>query len=388
MEQYQIFLGIGAALLCGLLADEFGRRTPVPRVTVLILIGVLSGESVFGFIPKEVTQWYDFMATIALTMVAFLLGGRLSSSTLQAHGKEILLVSLSVVSVTVVLVGTGLIFLGMPLEMAIVLAGIATATAPAATQDVVKQTGAKGPFTDTLLGVVAIDDAWGLMLFSVLLIAAAANPGFGSLELLYAGLRDIAVAVTIGVGIGLPAAYLTGRLKDGEPIQSEALGVVFLCAGIALWLDVSFLLAGIAAGATVVNVARHHARPFHEIEHVEWPFMVLFFVLAGATLDWGSMQMIGWFGVAYILLRIVARYGGGWLGSSMAGSTQLTRHWIGLALVPQAGVALGMALVAGQHLPQYRDNLLAITVGTTVFFEILGPILTHIALKKVGESNR
>lgn len=116
--------------------------------------------------------------------------------------------------------------------------------------------------------------------------------------------------------------------------------------------------------------------------------MVLFFVLAGATLDWGSMQMIGWAGVAYISLRIVARYVGGWLGSSVAGSSRLTRHWIGLALVPQAGVALGMALVAGEHLPQYRDSLLALTVGTTVFFEILGPVLTNIALKKVGESNR
>ncbi|MGI9511798.1 MAG: cation:proton antiporter, partial [Anderseniella sp.] len=347
MEQYQIFLGVGAALLCGLLADELGRRTPIPRVTVLILIGVLAGESFLGIIPNELTQWYDFMATIALTMVAFLLGGRLSLSTLKGHGKEILFVSLSVVSVTVVLVAGGLIMLGVPFEMAIVLAGIATATAPAATQDVVKQTGAKGPFTDTLLGVVAIDDAWGLMLFSFLLIAAAANSGLASLELMHAGFRDIALAVAIGVGIGLPAAHLTGRLKDGEPIQSEALGVVFLCAGTALWLDVSFLLAGIAAGATVVNVAQHHARPFHEIEHVEWPFMVLFFVLAGATLDLGSMRTIGWIGIAYISLRIGARYVGGSLGSSMAGSTKLTRRWIGLALVPQAGVALGMALVAG-----------------------------------------
>lgn len=388
MEEYKIFLAIGGALLCGLLADELGRRTPLPRVTVLILLGVVAGESFLGIIPSELSEWYDFLATIALTMVAFLLGGRLSLSTLRGHGKEILLVSLSVVSITVLFVGTGLILLGVPFEMAIVLGGIATATAPAATQDVVKQTGAKGPFTDTLLGVVAIDDAWGLMLFSFLLIAATATSGQVSPEVLYFGLRDIGSAVAIGVIIGLPAALLTGRLKDGEPIQSEALGVVFLCAGTALWLDVSFLLAGIAAGATVVNVARHHARPFHEIEHVEWPFMVLFFVLAGAALDFKSMQTIGWVGVSYIVLRIAARYAGGWLGSTMAGSPQLRRRWIGLALVPQAGVALGMALVAGEHLPEYKERLLAITVGTTVFFEILGPILTHAALRKVGEINR
>ena len=260
MEEYQIFLAIGAVLLCGLLADEVGRRTPFPRVTVLILLGVLSGETVLGIIPGELSKWYDFLATLALTMVAFLLGGRLSLSMLKGHGKEILLVSLSVVSITVIFVGAGLIVMGVPFEMAIVLAGIATATAPAATQDVVKQSGAKGPFTDTLLGVVAIDDAWGLMLFSFLLIVAAANSGPVNLELWFVGLRDIGVAIAIGVVIGLPAAHLTGRLKEGEPIQSEALGVVFLCAGTALWLDVSFLLTGIAAGATVVNLARHHAR--------------------------------------------------------------------------------------------------------------------------------
>lgn len=388
MQEYQIFLAIGGALLCGLVADEFGRRTPLPRVTVLILLGVFAGDAFLGIIPSELNEWYGFLATVALTMVAFLLGGRLSLSTLKEHGKEILLVSLSVVSITVFFVGAGLILLGVPFEMAIVLAGIATATAPAATQDVVKQTGAKGPFTDTLLGVVAIDDAWGLMLFSFLLIAAATTSGNASPEGLYSGVRDIGIAVAIGVIIGLPAAYLTGRLKKGEPIQSEALGVVFLCAGTALWLDVSFLLAGIAAGATVVNFARHHARPFHEIEHVEWPFMVLFFVLAGATLDFASMQTIGWVGISYIVLRLIARYAGGWLGSTLAGSPPIRRRWIGLALVPQAGVALGMALVAGERLPEYRESLLAIAVGTTVVFEILGPILTQAALRKVGEINR
>ena len=116
--------------------------------------------------------------------------------------------------------------------------------------------------------------------------------------------------------------------------------------------------------------------------------MVLFFVLAGATLNFGSMQTIGWIGISYIVLRLIARYAGGWLGSTMAGSPPLRRRWIGLALVPQAGVALGMALVAGERLPEYRESLLAIAVGTTVVFEILGPILTQAALRKVGETNR
>ena len=130
------------------------------------------------------------------------------------------------------------------------LAGIATATAPAATQDVVNQARAKGPFTDTLLGVVAIDDAWGLIIFGALLAVAKAAVGDGSISIFANSLWEIGGATAIGIAVGLPAAILTGRLQEGEPIQAEAIGIVFLCAGLAIWIGVSFLLAGMVAGAT------------------------------------------------------------------------------------------------------------------------------------------
>jgi Kef-type K+ transport system membrane component KefB len=136
-----------------------------------------------------------------------------------------------------------------------------------------------------------------------------------------------------------------------------------------------------------VNLAAHHTRPFHEIEHIEWPFMVLFFVLAGASLEFEHIYQIGIIGVAYLFLRTIGRVLGGWLGGTAASSTDLHRRWIGLALVPQAGVALGMALVAGNHFPELRDDLLTVVVGTTVIFEVVGPILTQLALRKVGESD-
>jgi len=272
--------------------------------------------------------------------------------------------------------------------MALLLAGIATATAPAATQDVVQQTRAGGPFTDTLLGVVAVDDAWGLIVFSLLLLTAKAIVGDGGIEILQHGLWEIVGAVAVGTAIGLPAAFLTGRLHAGEPIQSEALGVVFLCAGLAIWLEVSFLLAGMTAGALVVNLAKHHTRPFHEIEHIEWPFMVLFFVLAGASLNLGSLPEIGVVGVAYLVLRTFSRVVGGWVGGVLANAPLLHRRWIGFALVPQAGVALGMALVAANHFPDLGKALLAATISTTIVFELFGPILTQAALRRVGEADQ
>ena len=319
MDAHIIFLVLGGLLLLGLLADEIGRRTRLPRVTLLILFGVAAGQSGFDLLPKAFQGWYDFMATTALAMVAFLLGGRLSLTSMREHGRVILYVSLAVVVATTLIVSVGLVMVGTPVALALVLAGIATATAPAATQDVVRQTGAKGPFTDALLGIVAIDDAWGLIAFSFLLVLAKAIVGDGGLAILSGGLWEVGGAIVLGVALGLPAAYLTGRLKPGEPSQVEALGIVFLSAGFAGWLGVSFLLTGIVVGAIVVNCAKHHSRPFHEIEHVEWPFMVLFFVLSGATLQVASLATIGVIGIAFILLRTLARVLGGWLGSTIAG---------------------------------------------------------------------
>ncbi len=388
MENHKLFLALGGLLLIGLAADQIGRRMHIPRVTLLILFGFAAGPSGLDVLPDAFREWYDFAATVALTMVAFLLGGKLGLAVLRKNGKAIFIVSLAVVGTTVLIVGVGLLLVGTTAIMALLLAGIATATAPAATQDVVRQTGAQGPFTDTLLGVVAIDDAWGLIIFSLILVVAKATVGDGSFWILSNSLWEIGGAVGIGIAVGLPAAALTGRLQEGEPIQAEALGIVFLCAGLAFWLEVSFLLAGMIAGAVVVNLAEHHNRTFHEIEHIEWPFMILFFVLAGASFHFASFQLIGVVGLTYIVLRTSSRIAGGWLGGQLAGMPKQHRSWIGAALIPQAGVALGMALIAGNYLPQIKDTLLATVIGTTVVFEIAGPIATQLALSQVGEVER
>lgn len=388
MELHIFLIAVGGLLLAGLVADEVGRRTRLPRVTLLILFGVAVGPSGLNFLPEGHEQWYEFLASIALTMVAFLLGGTLSIQKLQKHGKGILLISAFAVFTTAFLVGGGLMLIGLSSALALLLAGIATATDPAATRDVVRQLRARGPFTDTLLGIVAVDDAWGLVAFSLLLIAAQAITGNGGGHILGHSLWELSGALVVGAGLGLPAAYLTGRLSPGEPMQSEALGLVFICAGLSIWLEVSFLLAGMVAGAIVVNLAKHHTRAFHEIEHIEWPFMVLFFLLAGASLHFESLTEIGFLGAAYIGLRCAGRILGGWLGGSAARSPAVHRRWIGLALFPQAGVALGMALVAGGHFPDQRDILLTVTIGTTVVFELVGPLLTQIALKKAREGEQ
>ena len=382
MDVYLALLVIGALLLLGLLADAVGRRTRVPRVTLLILLGVLIGNPGLGLLPAELAHWHEFLATAALTMVAFVLGGGLTARTLRSHGREIIALSMAVVAASVLLVVLGLVAIGVPAPLALILGGIATATAPAATRDVVKQSGMTGAFSERLLGIVAIDDAWGLIVFGVLLVVAKSVIGEEATDVVQLIGVELGGSLLVGAVIGIPAAYLTGRLRPGEPMQIEALGVVFLCAGLAVWLDVSFLLAGMIAGAVVSNMARHHDRPFHEIENVQGPFLILFFVLAGASLEIPLLGELGMLCAAYVLLRIAGRLVGGLLGGAMAGLPMREGLWTGAALTPQAGVALGMALVAGDHFPEMRETILSLTIASTVFFEVTGPILTQRALER------
>ena len=249
--------------------------------------------------------------------------------------------------------------------------------------DVIRQSGVENGFTDTLKGIIAIDDAWGLIVFSVVVVLVDQANGWS--EVLSGAAWDLGGAIVLGCILGAPASFLTGRLKPGEPLQAEAIGIVFLAAGFALWLEVSFLVTGMTAGAIIANFAKHHDRAFHEIEHIQWPFMILFFLLAGALLEITALWLLGWTGVAFLLLRVVARIIGGFIGARLGGVARHEVPWYGPALLPQAGVAVGMALVAGERFPEWSSAIMAFTIASTVIFEIFGPPLTLAAIRKVSD---
>jgi len=382
-EPAQTLIAIGAFMLAGLVTDLVGRYTPLPRVTLLLLLGVTIGPAGFDVLPAGSKEWFPVLADIALVMVGFLLGGVLTRANLQRRGREVVWISVAVVVTTALTVLFGLLAIGAPLDLALLLAALATATDPAATIDVAEELNARGPFTTVLRGIVAADDAWALITFS--LFMAVAQVGSGGWEALAAGSHEIGGAVLLGLVLGVPMAYLTGRIRPGEPTTVEALGIVLLCGGLALWLEVSFLLAAMVLGATVANLAKHHTRPFHAIKDVEWPFLVIFFLLSGAALEPNALLGIGGIGAAYVVLRVVGRILGSRLGGRLARADGQVRQWMGLALLPQAGVALGMALVAAERFPHLHDTLIPLVVGATVVFEITGPIATRWVLRHVGE---
>lgn len=382
----QILLTFGGLFLIGLIADLVGRHSPFPRVTLLLLAGFLIGPSVLDWLPSFTDQWFPVLTNIALTMIGFLLGQKMTCANLMKLGRSVVIISLAVVIVTAGLVFTALTMFSVPVDVALLLAAIATATAPAATVDVIHEYQAHGKFTDALLGIVAIDDAWGLVLFSFIMAVIQSTSGQGgALQVLSLGLWDIGGGALLGVLLGLPMAYLTGRIKPGESTQAEALGMVLLCAGGAVWFEVSYLISAMVLGTVVANCAKHCERPFEAVEKMEWPFLILFFLLAGAALQLSALSQVGLIGVIYIGVRIVGRIFGGLIGGRLACASKMMTNWIGVTLLPQAGVAIGMALVASQRFPELRDTLLPIVLGATVFFELTGPILTRYVLIKVGE---
>lgn len=387
-DKAKTLITVGAILLLGLVTDAIGRRSRLPRVTLLLIFGFIIGPAGFDFLSPSEGKWFSVITDMALVMIGFLLGEKLTISSLRQHGRFVFWFSVAEVVGTALVVLVGLLLIGVQVDIALLLAAIATATAPAATTDVVHETKADGVFARTLLGIVAVDDAWGLIIFSIILTVTQVLSGQGSgIEPLLTGAWELGGALLLGIGLGIPMAYLTGRIKPGEPTLVEALGIVFLCGGIAIWLEVSFLLASMVLGSVVANLARHHMRPFHAIEGIEWPFMILFFVSAGASLHIEAVYQIGLAGLGYIILRIIGRLLGAWAGGTISHSEPLMRRWMGIALMPQAGVALGMALIVSHRRPDLADMIFPVVIASTVFFEVIGPVLTRSALVHVGEAS-
>lgn len=383
-----ILITVGAIFLVGLMADVLGRVTRVPRVTLLLIAGILFGPSVLHLLPTFTEHWFPLLTDLALGMIGFLIGAKLTPESLQRLGRRVLVLSLGEVAMAGLFVFAGLMLAGMPLPVALLLAGIAPASAPAATFDVIHETNAKGELTDTLLGIVAVDDAWGIIVFSLLLSVAQGLSGSGGAGgVLLSAAWELFGAIALGLLLALPMAYLTGRVEKGEPTQAEALGFVLLCSGVAFWAEASHILACMTLGAGVASLAKHHRRPFQAIEGIEWPYLILFFLLAGASLKLDALASVGLVGLVYIALRAAGLYLGPLVVGPLSGAPSFVTRRIGLALLPQAGVALGLALVASSAFPEHQDVLLPIVLGSTVVFALIGPIGVRWAITSASEAH-
>jgi Kef-type K+ transport system membrane component KefB len=385
-------LGLSLIILAGFLAAKLFRTAKIPAITAYILVGVVIGPSGLEVVPEGILAASGFISDVVLGLIAFGIGKSFHFRTLGRTGRIIVRISaMEAMGAMLMVTAAFTVLLNIPLHVAILFGAIASATAPAATAMVVEETKAKGPMTDTLLGVVALDDAWALMIFAVSMVAAKtiASGGADHLDLLMeTGLAvlEIAFSLILGAVFAWLLHHYSSRVVDPSDLEIFTLGIILLNVGAASSLGLSVLLACLALGVVLVNISSEGRRFFEVIEPLDTPLYLIFFVLAGALLEIGLLKDIGLLGLAYIVFRVAGKLIGAYIGASDPGGMGASmRKYIGLGLIPQAGVALGLALMALEQFPAVGETIFSTIVATTVVFELAGPIATRTALSLAHE---
>ncbi len=411
----QILLTLSIALLSGLLLSRLAKLLKLPAVTAYLVAGILVGPycigalkiSGLGFTSKEDIESVSILADVALGFIAFSIGNEFRLPQLKKIGKQATIVGVFQAVVTTIVVDIALILLhfAMPdklsLSAALVLGAIASATAPAATLMVVKQYKAKGPVTDILLPVVALDDAVGLILFAVSFgVAKAIKVGATSIiAILVEPLLEIVLSIGLGAATGFAFSFVEKFFHSRSKRLAVSVGFVVLTIGLSMLkfniggvhIGFSSLLVCMMLGTIFCNVCDFSEELMDRVDRWTAPLFVLFFVISGAELELSVFTdvMIVLIGLVYIVSRSAGKYSGAYLSSKIAGCQENIVKYLGITLLPQAGVALGMANMALNSVELGAEGMLIanITLFAVLIYELIGPALTKMALLKAGDIN-
>ncbi|MBR2330162.1 MAG: cation:proton antiporter [Clostridia bacterium] len=410
-----ILLSLSIALLAGLLLSRLAKLAQLPAVTAYLVAGILVGPYVLGalhipglgFTSKHDIEGVSILADVALGFIAFSIGNEFRLSQLKKIGKQATIVGIFQAVITTLVVDAVLICLHfimpdkLPLSAAIVLGAIASATAPAATLMVVKQYKAKGKVTDILLPVVALDDAVGLILFAVSFGIAKALK-VGAISIISIVIEPV-LEIVLSIGLGATMGYLFSLFEQFFHSRSKRLavsvGFVLLTIGLSMLkfniggvhIGFSPLLVCMMLGTIFCNVCDFSEELMDRVDRWTAPLFIIFFVLSGAELELSVFAdvMIVVIGLVYIVSRSAGKYSGAFLSSKMAKCDDTIVKYLGITLLPQAGVALGMANMAMTSVELGTEGILIanITLFAVLIYELVGPALTKMALLKAGDIN-
>lgn len=383
-------LYLAVILLAGLLMGRAVKVVHLPNVTGYLLAGLIIGPYCFGLIPASFVTDLNLVSEMALAFIAFTIGSEFKLSYLKRVGLTPIIIALLEAFTAVLAVTLGLLAFGFSLPLALLLGAIASATAPAATVMVVKEYRAKGPLTETLLSVVALDDAAALMAFGFATAAVTAMQGPGEGSVLLAILRpfgEIVGSILLGFLLGALFTVPLRYFKENSNRTIIMVAFVFLGAALADFLGLSSLLLCMCMGAMLTNISSSAPSIMKLADNLTPPLFVMFFVASGAEFNIKILPFIGLIGVLYIILRVIGKVAGASLGAALMKAPANVRKYIGLTLVPQAGVAIGLSLIAAQKMPDYGATIRAVILCATLIYELVGPGLTKMALKRAGEIN-
>jgi len=389
---HHLIFGVGVLLLGGYTLGKLAQVFKLPAVTGYIVAGLLLGDSITGLVHVEMTPNLRIITDIALGIIAITIGGEFNRAKLKRLGMDIVIITVVQLLATFAVVSAALFLFRLPLVYSLLLGAIASATAPAATVVIIQELRARGDYVDTLYGVVALDDAGCVVLFALVFAFVASFSGTGAeipsfSATVGSAFMEIFSSIVVGFFGGLGLHYLTFKKTNQNEILILSLSMILLITAFAIALHLSPLLANMMAGAVIINISPRGIRALRALTPLTPPLYAAFFAIAGTELNLGiiSSKAVVILGTVYILARAVGKYGGVWLGAALAKSQKRIRNNLGLSMLPQAGVAIGLVLFIQTtqlyltSLPDIKfifDQMVNIVLFAVLINELVGPPLS------------
>lgn len=385
----ELILKVCVVLLVGAIGGKITSHFKLPNVSGYLVAGLLLGPSFLHYLNSGDIDSFTIISEFALGIIAFSIGNEFTIKEMSKLGKSITIITLAEVVGAVTIVFCVMYFLfNQSFAFSTVIAAMSASTAPAATLLIIRQFNAKGPLTKTILPVVALDDVFGIISFGIAISLAKLSVGSqqSSFFKMFSGpFIEIGGSLLLGLVLGILLSLITKKAKGRDEMQVTTLAAIGIASGLAHHLNLSPLLTCIMMGTTLVNLAHKPQRVFDSINDFASPIYVLFFTLAGASLDISILTKVGLMGVAYIFARAAGKMLGSWVGAKSVKAEPAVRKYLGLSLLPQGGLAIGLAVLVRQQLPEYATDISTIIMFSILVYELLGPIFAKIALQKAGE---
>ena len=400
-------LGVGLMLILGYWGGRIANAVKLPRVSGYIVVGMLLSPSFFNILSHRlINRDLHVITEIALGIIAYSIGGSLVFSRLKRLGKSIIWITFSQAGAAFLLTTAFLIptipfltglhgpeydLLGTYLPMALVIGAISVSTAPAAVLAIIAELRASGSFTSTLLGVIAIGDGIAVIIFSLAGTTAHVllNPDTASLiKMLGKAMAEIGLSLFLGILAGMVLKFMARHAYRRGAALMIVLGVLFSTIGAASLLGASALLTSMVMGFIIVNWEERHHEFFMAVEQVEEPLFGLFFGLAGAHIDLELLKSAGLLAIAILIIRIAGKQLGTWAGARISNAPKKVRNYLGIGLFPQAGVTIGLVLIAQEIFPSpvVASILMNAVIASVIINELIAPPFVKYALLKAGET--
>jgi Kef-type K+ transport system membrane component KefB len=390
---------VGIAIICGFIGGKLSNRLKFPAVVGYLVAGLILGPSFLNLFNLRLLDNLGIFNDLALGVVAFIIGSEMRLGILRKMGKGVATIILAESFGAFLLVFFGTYLLTHKLYIALIFGALAPASAPAGTVVVLQEYKAKGPLTNALYAVVGLDDGLAIMIYAFAAALAKLSITHASesfAHIVEGPLIEISGAIILGALLGIVAGFFIKRIHSRKEVLSISLAAVMICTGLANYFNFSLILANLSLGMTFANIYLYaNRRSVESLDFISLPIYTIFFVIAGAHLQIKLLPAMGLLGIIYIICRSLGLMGGAYLGAVLAKSEAVIRKYLGFGILSQAGVAIGLAIMATREFPALGDvgkNLAILAINTvaatTIIFEIIGPIATKFAIQRAGEAGK